>query len=141
MSTTGKTTIRNFAYAALLAMTTMSFMPTLASADTARGRFTLAHDVRWAGNEVPAGEYDYSFDAESLAPVLTLSQVGGARKGFLLLVTTTETTKPSEASLLVLEGSYVSAMQLPEIGRTLEFPVPRRAVIARAATSASAPGQ
>jgi hypothetical protein len=139
------TTLRNFAYAVLLAMTTMSLMPGLASAETARGRFMLAHDVRWAGNEIPAGEYDYSFDAESLAPVLTLNQVGGARKGFLLLVTTTETTKPWGAGLLVLspmpEGSYVSAMRLPEIGMTLEFRVPRRAVIARAAISASSSGQ
>jgi hypothetical protein len=32
-------------------------------------------------------------------------------------------------------------MRLPEIGMTLEFPVPRHAVIARAAISASLSGQ
>lgn len=126
------TSIRNFAYAALLAAATLNLAPTLASAqEPAHGKFTLTHEVHWGQANLAAGEYSFSFNRAAISPVLNISKLTGARAGYMLLVPTTDESKSTDASRLVLEdtpeGSYVSAMQLPEFGMTLHFSVPRAA--------------
>ncbi len=151
------TTIRKFAYAALLAFTTLSFAPSQASAqEPAQGKFTLAHDVHWEKALVPAGDYGFSFDPAASPRILALSKLNAPHAGFLIMVPMTEDTKSSDMSLLLLrttsDGSYVSMMQLPEFGMTLEFDVPThsmaRQITARqigdrqiAATTATSAGQ
>jgi hypothetical protein len=144
------TNIRKFVYATLLALSALSFAPTLSSAqEPARGQFRLPHDVHWQNAVVPAGDYRFSFEADGAMGMLTLSRMsGGRRAGFVFLVSNTDEAKPSDVSLLVLEttpeGSYVSTMQLPEFGMTLHFPVPSHATekqIAKVATAPLASGQ
>jgi hypothetical protein len=123
------TSIRKFVYATLLALTSLNFAPRLASAqEMAHGSFTLTHDVHWQNAVVPAGDYRFSLDSQGVSGVLMLSKLSGTRTGFLLMVHDTEETKASDRSRLILEstpqGSYVSAMQLPELGLTLKFRVP-----------------
>jgi len=123
------TSIRKFVYATLLAATTLSFTPSLASAqEKAYGKFTLTHEVHWQNAVVPAGEYRFSLDSGGALGVLTLSKLSGVRTGFMFLVRDTEQATPSDHNLLVLQntsdGSYVSAMNLPEFGVTLNFAVP-----------------
>jgi len=127
--TVSMSTIRRFAYATLLAVTSLNFAPSLASAqDRAQGTFTLTHDVRWQNALVPAGEYRFSLNSGGVAGVLTLSQLTGARTGFMFVVRDTDEGKPTDRSRLVLEttpqGMYVSAMQLPGFGLTLHFAAP-----------------
>lgn len=134
------TSIRRFAYAAVLAATTLNYAPSLASAqEPARGHFTLTHDVRWENALVPAGSYEFTYNCSSIAPVLSLTKISGTPGRFMLLVPLTDESKPGENSQLVLEstaaGSYVSEMQLPEFGMSLHFVVPAHAAerqIARA---------
>lgn len=142
------TSIRRFAYATLLAFTALNFAPSLASAQEARGKFTLTHEVHFGSTKVPAGEYEFSFDPDVPARMLRLSKLSGVRAGYLVMVPSTEDAKSSDLSRLLLEatpdGSYVSAMQLPDLGMTLRFTVPSHASekqIAKAATTASASGQ
>ena len=142
------TSIRRFAYATLLAFTALNFAPSLASAQEARGKFTLTHEVHFGSTKVPAGEYEFSFDPDVPARMLRLSKLSGVRAGYLLMVPSTEDAKSSDLSRLLLEatpdGSYVSAMQLPDLGMTLRFTVPSHASekqIAKAATTESASGQ
>lgn len=144
------TTIRRFIYAALLAVSALSFAPTLASAqESARGEFTLPHDVHWSNAAVPAGEYRFSFEPAGAMGMLTLARMsGGRRAGFVILVSNTDEAKPSDLNRLVLEttaqGSYVTTMQLPEFGLTLHFPVPSHPTdkqIAKAATASLASAQ
>jgi hypothetical protein len=141
------TSIRKLAFAALLAVTTLNFAPSLASAqEPAHGRFTLTHEVHWGNARVPAGEYEFSFDLDSVSPVLSLKKIRGERAGFIVLVATTEASTPSDSNRLVLEttaaGTFVKAMQLPEFGMTLDFTIPHTAgrQIARAG-SGTASGQ
>jgi len=142
-------TLRNYVYAALLAASALSFTPSLASAqERAYGKFTLTHDVHWQNALVPAGDYRFSIDSEGPSGMLTLSKLSGARTGFLFMVHDTDQSKPSDLSRLVLqttpEGSYVSAMQLPEFGVTLNFAVPSLTTekqMARAGTTAQASAQ
>jgi len=134
--------IRKFAYATLLALTTLSFAPCLARAQgPLQGRFTLPHDVHWQNAVVPAGDYQYSLSDGM--EVLRLSKLSGPRTGFMFLVRETGETRPSDLNQLVLEktpeGSYVSAMYLPELGMRLHFSVPLHAEkeVAKAAPPAA----
>jgi hypothetical protein len=141
-------TIRNYVYAAMLAASALNFAPSLASAqESAHGKFTLTHDVRWENAKLSAGDYTFSFDPDNGTRMLSLSKLSGARTGYMVLVPETEDSKPSDRSRLVLEsttdGSYVSAMQLPEFGMTLHFTVPphKEREIAKAATTGTVLGQ
>jgi hypothetical protein len=126
------TTIRKFAYAALLAVTSLNFAPSLVSAqERAQGKFTLSHDVRWQNATVPAGEYRFSLGSDGPSSLLVLTKLSGARTGFLLMVHNMDEIKASSnLNRLVLEstteGSYVRAMQLPEFGVTLNFAEPSK---------------
>jgi len=140
--------LRKFVYAGLLALTMLNFAPSLASGQEAGGTFTLSHDVRWGSITVPAGEYRFSLESDKVARVLTLTELNPARKSFFLLVGDTDDAKPTDHNQLVLKTakdgtSYVSAMQLPELGVTLRFatPAPLEKQIARTATPTSALGQ
>jgi hypothetical protein len=138
------TSIRKFTYATLLALSTIMLAPALAGAqEPLRGQFTLPHDVRWENAVVPAGDYQFSLQPEGPAGVLLLSKLSGKRTGFMFLVANMEETKPSVPNQLVLEaapeGSYVSAMQLPEFGMTVHFSPPSHAVEKQLAAAAAAP--
>ena len=138
--------IRNYVYATILAASALNFAPTLASAqEPAHGKFTLTHEVHWGNAKLPAGEYEFSFDPDNGSRTLTLSKISGVHAGYMVLVPETGDAKPTDSSRLLLattpEGSYVSAMQLPEFGLTLHFTVPTHAAAkqsARTATIASA---
>jgi hypothetical protein len=137
------TSIRKYIYAGLLAFTTLNLLPSLASAQApAQGSFTLTHEVRWQNAVVPAGHYGFKYEGDGVATLLTLSKLSGAPAGFLFLVHDTEESKPSGENQLVLQtgadGSYVSAMKLPEFGVILHFtaPTPTLEKLAHAATTA-----
>lgn len=138
--------IRKFVFAAMLAATAFSFAPSSACAqEPARGKFTLTHEVRWGSATIPAGEYQFSYNAENASAVLTLSKLSGTRASYMMLVPMIEGSKPSDVNRLVLasspEGTYVAAMELPDFGMTLHFPTPSRATekqLAKAVTTASA---
>jgi hypothetical protein len=136
--------LRRFAYAAVLALTSLNFASSLASGqDVAHGRFTLSHDVRWENATVPAGEYRFSLAPEQGDKLLTIHELNGARLGFFLAVHDTKETKLTDRSRLVVETAsdgarYVSAMELPESGVTLIFAAPPERHIAKTSTVASA---
>jgi len=141
------TSIRKYMLATLLAFATLSFMPTPAAAQgLARGEFKLTHEVHWQNAVVPAGEYRFTYEGEGASAVLTLSKLSDPRAGFIFLVTDTDNWAPTGVSRLTLEstadGSYVSAMLLPESGMTLHFTVPAHTEkIARTATTIASAGQ
>jgi hypothetical protein len=122
------TSIRRFVYAAALTLTAFSFAPSLASAQEARGRFVLTHEVHWQKTLVPAGEYEFSFKTSGPTELLFVRQLSSSGPGFMMLVNDVTETKPSGTDHLLLvprDGkSFVSAMDLPEAGVTLHFAVP-----------------
>jgi hypothetical protein len=140
--------IRKYVYGTLLALSTFNVAPTLASAqETARGRFTLPHDVHWENAVVPAGQYQFSLESDTIG-VLRLDKVSGARAGFMFLVRDQEPSNPADLSRIMVDntpsGSYVTAMQLPDFGITLNFTAPVSTTekqMASAATMRSSSGQ
>lgn len=142
------TTIRDCAYAVLLAVTTLSFAPSVLAAEApAHGKFTLTHDVRWGNALVRAGAYEFSYDPYVKSPILTLTKVDGPRASYMLLVLNAEDSKAVDSNRLVLktvaEGSYVSTMELAECGMTLHFTVPSHPVrqMAKAVPTVASSGQ
>jgi hypothetical protein len=119
--------IRNFAYATVLTLSTLNFAPSLASAQDAAGSFTLTHEVHWQNAVVPAGTYRFTIQPDGPAAMLTLRNLSGGRS-FMMLVVGSEDSKPKDISALVLVprpgGSFVSTLQLPGFGMTLHFAVP-----------------
>ena len=120
--------IRKFAYAAVLTLSALNFAPSLASAQEAAGSFTLSHEVHWQNAIVPTGEYRFTLEPSGPSDMLTLRKVSGKGAGFVMLVTDTQPSKPSDLSRLVMvsrsRGSFVEQLQLPEFGVTLHFAVP-----------------
>lgn len=142
------TSIRKYVFATLLAFATLSLMPTLASAQNpTNGRFKLTHEVRWQNAVVPAGDYRFTYAADGASGLLTLTKISDPGAGFIFLVTDTDEVASSGVSLLTLkssaEGSYVSAMRLPDAGTELHFAVPAHAnkELARAATTVASAGR
>lgn len=143
------TTIRKFVFAGLLAAIASCFAPKPAFAqETAQGHFTLTHEVLWGTAKIPAGEYAFSFDPDNITPVLTLSKMSGPRAGFMILVPGADRSKGVAGNRLLLasapEGSYVTALELPQFGMTLHFPTPSRVAerqIAKASPANSGPAQ
>lgn len=143
------TSIRKFAYATLLAFTALNFAPSPAfGQQAAHGTFTLMHEVHFGTAKIPAGDYEFSFDPDTSSRMLSLSKLNGNHAGYLLMVPYTDDARPADLNRLVLEatpdGSYVSAMQLPEFGMTLHFNVPPHTTerqFAKAATTAAATRQ
>ena len=139
------TSIRRFVYAAALTLSALSIAPSLASAQEAHGRFTLAHEVHWQNALVPAGDYEFSFKASGPSELLFVRRLSGSGPGFMMLVNDTAETKPSDLNQLVLvsrEGkSFVSTMDVPEAGVTLHFAMPSEirqlAMSGKASTSSS----
>jgi hypothetical protein len=120
--------IRKFAYAAVLAVSIVSIQPTLASAEDARGVFTLTHEVRWQNCVLRAGDYAFTLKSMGRPTFLMLRGLNGKGTNAMLLVSDVEEAKPDDVSQLVLVSrngqSFVSAMDLPDSELTLRFDVP-----------------
>src|SRR5262245_54038905 len=117
------TSLRKLGYVALLAASILNYAPTIAAAEEpARRRFKLTHDVRWENASVPAGDYEFAYGPANVSPVLTITKVSSPRASFMLMVPIREESKSMDSNRILLEtfaeGSYVSALQLPESGVT-----------------------
>jgi len=135
--------IRKFAYAAVITLSTLNFAPTLASAQEAAGSFTLSHEVHWQKAIVPAGDYRFTLGSSGPGEMLTLRKISGSGAGFMFLVMDVDDSRPEEPSQLVMvprsSGSFVSTMELPEFGVRLHFAVPAETrEVAQSATTTTA---
>lgn len=122
--------IRKFAYAAALTISSLNFTPATAWAQDARGHFVLPHEVHWQNVKVPAGDYEFSLSAEGPSEMLTLQKISGNAAGFMLVVSDTESVQSSGKSRIVLVSrggtAFVSEMELLDLGMKLRFKVPAR---------------
>jgi hypothetical protein len=120
--------LRKFAFATLFTLSALSFSVSPASAEAARGRFTLTHEAHCQNAVLPAGEYEFSLGQEGPWGLLTVSRIDGDRAGYMLLVQDVEPNESADPSRLVLvsrpTGSFVDRLELPEFGVTLHFRVP-----------------
>jgi hypothetical protein len=117
---------RKFAYAAVLTLSAFALLPSLASAEDARGSFTLTHDVHCQKVLLHPGDYTFSVKSVGSSEFLTLRGTNGGT-GAMLLVNNVESEAEGEGKLVLVSRdgeSYVSSMALPELDMTLRFAVP-----------------
>jgi hypothetical protein len=119
--------ICKFAYAAALGLSTFTIQPPLATAEEARGSFTLTREVRCQNVVLRPGDYTFSVDTKGSFEFVTLRGSNGGTSA-MLMVDTVEASKPDEASRLVLVSrggqSFISTMELPHYDMSLRFAVP-----------------
>ena len=63
-----------------LTLTGFSLLPSAAMAEDARGKFTLAREVRWSTAILPAGNYSYSVEHHATGTVMLRSLNGGPKR-------------------------------------------------------------
>jgi hypothetical protein len=114
----------------LLAAAAMAAFVAPAHAQTATGKFTLAHKVRWAGAVLPPGEYAFSLDSQNPPSRVTVRQIDGSMVAILLPQVISGDNLTGASSLVLRdEGgeSVVKALRLTAIGVALQFSSPKMA--------------
>lgn len=101
----------------------VSLLPASAVAENARGKFTLARDVRWGAAKLPAGDYSYTFEHHAAETVTVHSLNGGPSA--IVLASSVSIVDPATAPRLMLkqEGSdwVVTSMVVGGDGEELHF--------------------
>jgi hypothetical protein len=118
---------RKFASTAVLTLGALSLTPSLASAESANGKFTLTHEVQWQNAVVPAGTYRFSLESRGPSELLTLRSLDG-KGSFMFLVNEVGLSRTSGIDQLVLVSragkSFVRTLELPKFETVLHFAVP-----------------
>jgi hypothetical protein len=121
------TSLRKFASTAVLTLGALSLVSTVASAQSARGSFTLPHEVHWQNAVVPAGTYNFSLEPKGPSQLLTLRSLSG-RDGFMIMVNAIGSSRFSDLNRLEVVSragkSFVRTMDLPQFETVLHFSVP-----------------
>jgi hypothetical protein len=124
--------IRSFLFAAVLTLGGLGPFAGLAHAQSSvHGKFNLPYTVNWQNTVVPAGDYEFYLRPAGGSDLLTVQKIGGSSSwGFLVLVHPPESGSSADVNKLVFgvkEGQhFVSSMQLPEFGLTVDFTVPEK---------------
>ena len=120
--------LRKFASAAVLTLGALSLIPSAASAQSARGSFTLSHEVHWQNAVVPAGTYNFSLESKGPSQLLTLRSLSG-HDGFMIIVNAVGSSQFSDLNRIEVvsrgDKSFVRTMDLPQFETVLHFSVPR----------------
>ena len=114
-----------------LTLTGFSLLPSAAMAEDARGKFTLAREVRWGSAKLPAGDYSYSVEHHAAGTVVLRSLNGGP--GAIVLASSSSIVDSTTAPRLVLtqrgEEWVVTSMIFGGDGEELYFTPPAQTVV------------
>jgi hypothetical protein len=120
--------LRKLVSSAVLTVGVFGLLSSVASAQSARGSFTLSHEVHWQNAVVPAGTYHFSLESKGPSELLTLHNVSGGRESFMILARDVAPSRSSDNNRLVMVSragkSFVRTLELPEFETVLHFPVP-----------------
>ena len=101
----------------------MSLLPSAVVAQNARGKFTLAKQVRWGTAVLPAGEYSYKVERHAAGAVMLRNLNGGPSA--IVLSTSSSIADPGAAPRLLLtqhgQDWFVTSMILGGDGEQLHF--------------------
>ena len=91
-----------------------------------RGTFTLTREARWGLATLPAGDYSFTLDSQSLLGVVTVW--GEGRSALIMLSASNDTSSMARSALLLrcTNGSArIVSMHLAELGKDFYFAVPK----------------
>ena len=120
--------LRKLASTAALTIGALGLMSGMASAQSARGSFTLSHEVYWQHAVVPAGTYSFSLESKGPSELLTLRKISGEHEGYMIMVNEVGSSHYSNLNRLVMvsrgDKSFVRTLELPQFETVLHFTVP-----------------
>ncbi len=112
----------------ILAIAALGAFAVPAHAQSAGGRFTLVHAVRWGQAVLPAGVYAFTVQSMSWPGGVTIRQMNGPVVAIVLPSMVSQEVPGNGGSLdLQQRGgeSVVTALHLNPIGLALEFALPK----------------
>lgn len=110
-----------------LALLAISIIPTVASAQSFRGKFTLPFAARWGGLTLPAGEYTFSADSLTNSSLITIEHDGQYLGRVMVAGVTYDTPyKSSELVALPAGDTYRISLLRLEDQCVISFPIPKR---------------
>ena len=114
-----------------IAISGLSLLPSAAIAEDARGKFTLAREVRWGSAKLTAGHYSYSVEHHATGTVVLRSLNGGPNA--IVLASSSSIVDSTAAPRLLLtqrgEEWIVTSMIIGGEGEELHFTAPLPAAI------------
>jgi hypothetical protein len=113
----------------VLAIGSLGAGVTSAHAQSANGKFTLAHDAHWGSVLLTPGVYTFSLQSPSLPAPIMVGKAGGAQIA-VVLPEVVSMEKLKEGSRLVLTRndageSFVTALYLGDLSVSLHYGVPK----------------
>jgi len=110
-----------------LALLAISIIPTVASAQSYRGKFTLPFAARWGGLTLPAGEYTFTVDGETNANMISIEH-DGQYLGIVMVAGVSFGTpyKSSELVAVPAGDTYRISLLRLEDQCVISFPIPKR---------------
>ncbi len=110
-----------------LALLAISIIPTVASAQAYRGKFTLPFAARWGGLTLPAGEYTFTADSVTNANFISVEHDGQYLGRVMIAGVSYDTPYKSSELLAVPAGDTyrISVLRL-EDQCVISFPIPKR---------------
>jgi hypothetical protein len=110
-----------------LALLAISIIPTVASAQAYRGKFTLPFAARWGGLTLPAGEYSFTADSLTNTSLIAI-QHDGKYLGRVMVTGVSYNTPYNNSELVAVpigDAYRISALRL-EHQCVISFPIPKR---------------
>ena len=106
-----------------IALTGLNLLPSAAVAEDARGKFTLAREVRWGMAVLPAGDYSYTVEHHAAGTVVLRSLSGGPSAIVLASSSSLAASTVLPRLMLVQRGRdwYVTSMIVERGGEEMYF--------------------
>jgi hypothetical protein len=102
------------------------------------GTFVLPFEVQWQGNTLPAGEYRFRLQSNTLGGILLIRDARYHGRMMVTALTRVDFSGPSVLTVVNRNGKrYVSSLALECIGAKLEYRVPSHKTEAGELTEAS----
>lgn len=110
-----------------LALLAISTIPTVASAQAFRGKFTLPFSARWGGIDLPAGEYSFTADSLTNSTMVTVEH-DGEYLGRVMIAGVSYNTPYNTSQLVAVPvgNSYRITVLRLEHQCVMSFPIPKK---------------
>ena len=110
-----------------LALLAISIIPTVASAHTFRGKFSLPFAARWGGLALPAGEYNFTAD-DVTSPNLISIEHDGQYLGIVMVAGVSYDTPYKTSELVAVPTGDTYRISVLRLGNqcVISFLIPKR---------------
>ena len=110
-----------------LALLAISIIPTVASAQSFRGKFSLPFAARWGGLTLPAGEYTFTVDGETNPNMISIEH-DGQYLGVVMVAGVSYDTPYKSNELVAVPAGDAYRISALRLGNqcAISFPIPKR---------------